>query len=598
MKKTMFKRSICIFISLIMLLGAVAVARTDIPRSEIPSAESIAQRLNRIGIMLGTENGFELERSVTRAEALTLIWRTSGLAFTDIGISNPFADVSTEHWAYDTILKFYHAGYIHGTSETTFEPERTVTGREFAKIMLSCMGYEDVTIENAYDIGEASEFLSDNFTSTIVYNDFELTRDECARLCFSALTTFTPEPDRKMVYKRLIENGTHEEDDFYGVLYAGSPAAKVPSDEFGDKLTEHMPKDKNYMISPLSIKMALALVANGANGATQQEILDACGIDDIDAFNQASKEMIEKYSKADVLRLDIANSLWINEDRSPLEFNDTYTSKMDEFFGAALERVNNSNAVEKINSWANEKTNGKIPTIINNNEFWTYLANAVYFKAGWENEFSKYATGPDIFTDRNGKESTIDFMNETSYMSYYRNYNNSVRAVKLDYRNIDTPQNEDGSFSVERYDDIDVSMYVILANEENFAPVQAVKNMQFETEYIKFSMPKFELKFEMKPHEVLRKMGVKAAFDEKTADFTPMVNGDGMCIIDSVHKTYIKVDEEGTEAAAVTGFAGGTASVPNYPEPIEFDLDKPFYYVIMDNINGEALFMGEFAFVE
>lgn len=597
MKRTVFMKSICISLVLLTLFALpTAAARANLDREQIPVATRDAAVLNKLGIMLGTEEGLELEREVTRAEALLLISRTAAVALTDEAYDNPFDDVSEKHWAYRTICGFYRNGLIDGVSERLFEPDRGVTGKEFAKILLSCMGYDGVTIENAFEIGEKADLLNDNFSRSNVYGEYTLTRGECARLCRKALLAYTADSDKKMLYTRLIENGSCTYEDFNGLLWSGTPAEKKQT-EFGDKIASYMPDDKNYMISPLSIKSALALVANGASGQTRQELLEACGAASLEAVNDSLAQMIQKYSETNVLSLGIANSLWFNTDRSPYKFKPEYTDKMGELFGASAEEVNNSDAVERINAWASEKTNGKISSAAANNDFWTYLANAVYFKATWRDPFFESNTAKAVFTDRNGIASELDFMNKTAYMPYYESADGGVRAVKRDYTNTELIENGDGSMSTERHDDIDVSMYLILADDD-IKPIQTLRAMHFDEKYVKLSMPKLECSFEMRPHEILAQMGVTKAFEPSEADFAQMVTGEGMYITDSVHKTYIKIDERGTEAAAVTAFAGGSSSDAEYPEPIEFMLNRPFYYVIMDNINGEILFMGEYAFAE
>ncbi|MBE7027069.1 MAG: hypothetical protein E7410_05895 [Ruminococcaceae bacterium] len=592
------KKFFCYFLVVCILAGSGAsvMARTDLAREQIPIANNTALALNRLGIMLGTENGFELERSVTRAEALTLIGRTTQpifylpcLPYEDNG---PIFEDIKDHWAYDTIETFYRAGYINGISQTHFAPDRTITGREFAKILLSVLGYTDVTIENAYDIGLKSELLLNNFTATIIYNDWQLTRGDAARLCFAALCAKTS--GGEMLYKTLISRGLYEKDAFDGILYSACGEGSIEM-SFDDKMNELMPGDKNYMFSPLSIKMALALAANGAQGETKQQIIDACGIQSLDEFNLAAQKMIEKYSKTDALRLDIANSVWINQSRSQMEFSNTYKEKIAQFYGAKADVVTDDDAQQKINGWVKEKTNGKIPSIINNSDFWAYLVNAVYFKASWKDDFMIGATKKSEFTDRNGQVSEIDFMNDTKWLDYYESDDKSVRIAKLDYKNFVEAFDENGEWAgVKRYDDIDVSMYFVLSENKNAAVARSVRDAKLERTYVKLSVPKFKIEFSTSLNDMLKSLGIKRAFNE--SEFEPMFKAGNMWITDTVHKTYISVDEHGTEAAAVTGMGMAGSALP--PKPIEFILDRPFSFIIRDNISDEILFMGEYAFVD
>ena len=315
-------------LSIPCLAAETMLARGEIPPLTVNSVE--AAGLKTLGILKGTDSGMELDRNVTRAEAVMLIWRTTGTAFNDIGYLEPsFSDISG-HWAEDAIEKFYHAGFVDGTSKTTFEPDRFVTGQEFVKILLTVMGYEGVTLENAYDKGKETGVLSNNFTKSVVYNNVDLLRGDAARLCFHALTAEMPEGE--MLYKTLIDKGIYEQKDFEGVLFAGCGSPAAYQENFVDKLNAQMPKDENYMFSPLSIKMAFAMAANGAGGETKSQILNALEIDDLNAYNQKSKELIAHYNQSELLKFNVANSIWINKDRMSLDFTETFKKTVQEFY--------------------------------------------------------------------------------------------------------------------------------------------------------------------------------------------------------------------------------------------------------------------------
>ena len=240
-------------------------------------------------------------------------------------------------------------------------------------------------------------------------------------------------PARKMAEFMLTEAGQ------VCVENAGFGRLKKPveiSDDmlFTDKLNAQMPTDKNYMFSPISIKMALALAANGASGETKEEILNALGVSSLDDFNALSKDLIERYSQTDILSLNIANSIWMNKDKTSQSFSDDYKKTATEYYNADVKSVKNSNAVKEINSWVSDKTNGKIPTIIQNaDDFWAMLINAIYFKGAWQDEFSEHATKPDQFNNADGTKITIDFMNKTKWFPYAET--NSVKILELPYKN-------------------------------------------------------------------------------------------------------------------------------------------------------------------
>ncbi len=415
---------------------------------------------------------------------------------------------------------------------------------------------------------------------------------------YIALLKDTPEdaPARRMAEFMLTEAGQ------VCVELAGFGKLKKTvelSDDmlFTDKLNAHMPEDKNYMFSPISIKMALALAANGASGETQEQILNAMGVSNLNEFNSLSKDLIERYSKTDILNLNIANSIWINKDKTWQNFSNSYKNTVAEFYDADVNSVDDENAVEKINSWVNDKTNEKIPTIIQNaDDFWSMLINAIYFKGAWRDEFSTSATKPDLFNNADGTQITADFMNKTSWMPYAET--KSVKMIYLPYQNRVEKFSEEGEYlDTESYDDLDVSMYLIMAEGDINVEQElsaAINDNAFESKYIKMSMPKFKIEYSTGLNDMFKNMGITNAFDSEKADFYKMFDNGNMWFTNTIHKTFINVDEKGTEAAAITAIAMAGSSLP--PEPMELKFNKPFYFVIRDNTSGETLFMGRYAF--
>ncbi len=372
----------------------------------------------------------------------------------------------------------------------------------------------------------------------------------------------------------------------------GSAASGVA---FADNMNAHMPKNQNYMFSPLSVKMALLMAANGASGETRDEILEATGVEDLDAYNEEIQKMLAKYAQSDLLRLEVANSVWLNSDKTAQRFSKDYLNKLTDVFGATADVVTNENAVSRINGWVNDKTEGKIPTIISeeNKDFWAMLINAVYFKGRWLKEFNKGATAEDVFTDRNGQEAKIDFMNRTAWMGYVKT--NGVEVVELPYLTLEEVFNEAGEYvETKRLEDVNVSMYLMMGDKA-FSPEAVLKTAELGTEYVALSVPKFKVEYSTGLNDILMSLGIQKAFTTE-AEFSDMFDSGTMWIDSTIHKTYISVDEEGTEAAAVTALGMAGSALP--PEPIEVKYNKPFTFVIKDTTNGEILFMGEYAFAE
>ena len=367
---------------------------------------------------------------------------------------------------------------------------------------------------------------------------------------------------------------------------------------FADKLNAQMPTDKNYMFSPMSIKMALALAANGASGETQTEILNALGITNLDEFNALSKDLIARYSQTEILNLNIANSIWINKDETSQNFSSSFKSLATEYYDADVKSVKASNAVKEVNAWVSDKTNDKIPEIINEADFWAMLVNAIYFKGAWLDEFNVNGTKPDQFNNADGTKITVDFMNKTDWMPYAET--KSVQILEMPYKNRLDKISEDGEYlGSERYDDLDVSMYLIMADGDINPEAElsaAINDEAFESTYIRMAMPKFKIEYSTKLNDMLMNMGITTAFSSASADFTKMFDNGNMWFTDTIHKTFINVDEKGTEAAAVTAIGMAGSAMP--PEPIELKFNKPFYFAIRDNTSGETLFMGRYAFAE
>ena len=370
---------------------------------------------------------------------------------------------------------------------------------------------------------------------------------------------------------------------------------------FADALVRELDAEGNWSVSPYSIRLCLAMLANGAKGETQQELLNALSIDDLDAFNQSVKELLETYdSYARIMSLETANSLWLNQSQlgGEGEFLPDYVRGMDEFFRAAVEEVTNADSVERVNAWVSEKTHGKIPTILteDNREFVTALVNAVYFKAAWENEFNEERTDKADFTNADGTTGTVDMMHQTDGFDYYATP--GIEALKMDYRN-DAVDNIEGD-NFEFFRDADFSMYLIKADDtldvQNF-----LDNAEFTYGDVNVSVPKFKVEYSAALDEALQALGVQTAYDPENADLTAMLDPSSLPgqqhFLDTVlHKTYIAVDEKGTEAAAVTAaMTGEGAAMPSRPEMVRtFTADSPFWFVIRDNANGEILFTGRY----
>ncbi|MGO5029695.1 serpin family protein [Candidatus Agathobaculum pullicola] len=391
-----------------------------------------------------------------------------------------------------------------------------------------------------------------------------------------------------------------------------SKLANLPADlqanepDFADALVRAAaPKKGNWTLSPYSARLCLAMLANGAKGETQKELLDALRIDDLALFNQIVQEQNVFYSGLErIMTMQISNSVWLNQSwfDGKGAFLPEFVKTMDTYYHATAEEVTNKDSVEQVNAWANEKTNGKIPTILteDNREFVTALVNAVYFKAAWASEFPENRTEKADFTNADGTTGTVDMMHQTSGFGYYSTP--GVEALKMDYRNYAVDNVEGDGF--ERFIDADLSMYLIKA-DDTIDVQHLLDGAEFVYGDVEVSVPKFKVEYGAALDDALKAMGVKTAYDHEEADLTAMIDPSGLPggqhFLDTVlQKAYIAVDEKGTEAAAVTAAMDGAGAAPmDRPQLIrEFTADSPFWFVIRDNNNGELFFVGRYENVE
>ena len=369
-------------------------------------------------------------------------------------------------------------------------------------------------------------------------------------------------------------------------------APKETANTFADRLNALMPEDQNYLFSPLSVKMALMMAANGAEGATLQEILDVLQVADVAQYNASAKKLLESYAQSDLLKLEVANSLWLNTDKTSQRFATAFADTLATHYGAVASPVTNLNAASAVNQWVSDKTQGKIPTIVDeaNADYWAMLVNAVYFKGRWQNEFYKGATEKAVFTSRDGSKTDLDFMHRRAWIPYADV--NGVQTITLPYLTREDVFDATGNYVETKRLDLNISMYLMMSDAP-FNPEEVLKNTELKGTYMNLAMPKFKVEYATALTDALKTLGIRKAFQDG-AEFGKMFDAGSMFLSSAVHKTYISVDEEGTEAAAVTALGMAGSALP--PEPIDVKFNKPFTFVIKDNNSGEILFMGEYAY--
>ncbi|MBE6911077.1 MAG: hypothetical protein E7473_00980 [Ruminococcaceae bacterium] len=571
------KKIVSALLVIVMLLGMNTAMANRLPLCSDWAKESI-EKANEVGIY--NDDG-DLTKPISREDFCEVVYNYIKISGKELIVDStePFSDTDNEK-----VAALYNLGIINGKSADKFAPKDTLTREEAATILSRTIDktWDGKNIEEKhvtfYDYWDISDWAEESIVEMYSFGIINGTGvKENGNVVISPKNKLTAEQAITMVVR----------------LYEKEPKT------FTDKMNELMPEDENYMFSPFSIKMALMMAANGAEGETQKEILEALDVSDIEEYNQNTKKMLGTLSEFDILKLEVANSIWINSDNTLQRFSKAFSDKVKEIFGATSDIVNSENALSKINGWVNEKTHGKIPTIITKDhvkDFDAMLINAVYFKARWLNTFYVGATAPDIFTQRDGKTAEIDFMNQTEYMAY--SAKDGVTIVKLPYRQYRENYDEDYNvIGTERVDGVDINMYIMMS-DDTFNAEKTLDQAELKNTRIKLSVPKFKIEYSASLSGMLKEIGIVKAYDEELAEFKPMVTFEDMWIEDVLHKTYIEIDEEGTEAAAVTAVGMGGSGSAKPPEPIELKFNKPFTFVIRDDVSGEILFMGEYAFAE
>ena len=352
---------------------------------------------------------------------------------------------------------------------------------------------------------------------------------------------------------------------------------------------------KNMMISPLSISIAMAMVTNGATGENLDEMKEVLGFGEMELpdVNEQFSQLIASLVEADKdMVLEIADSVWMDDEFVPAVKQD-FIDVLTEFYDAAFftEDFQDTATVGKINSWVSEKTHEKIDKIIEEigPNAVMYLINAIYFKAAWTTSFDKESTYEGAFTLSDGSEGKADYMafgydqekpelygyssewgNENGYSVVRIPYGRDVFAFYGIVPNYDNKTN------------IDDFIALIAENGLDAYFSQLKKQDDFE-----LRLPKFKFKYEKMLVDVFKELGMKKAFEEGSllniADdpYAPFISN-------IFHKTFVEVNEEGTEAAAVTAVEVGNEAMPD-----GFYATRPFVFVIRDDRTKSVLFIGK-----
>ncbi len=362
--------------------------------------------------------------------------------------------------------------------------------------------------------------------------------------------------------------------------------------DFGGKLLVQVREEgENTLVSPLSVLFCLAMCANGAEGDTLQEFLDALGGGvTLDELNGSCASLIEDYlSLEGSTECSIAGGLWIDERMTP---NEDFLNRCADIYqaGAYEADLDTQKTVEQVNAWVKEQTRGMIDGILDeplSPDAVLLLANALYLKNTWARKFDASDTYLGVFNPGTGETQETDYLHNGTRNEQYIN-TGSERGVVLPY--------DDGrlAFFALMPQDGDLSGYLAKWSGDTLPQVLSAA----EDTLLSLSLPKFEAEWGGSLTEALVSLGLETAFDKGQAQFEGMGQADGpLYLSDVVHKTRIEVNEEGTEAAAVTAAIGDACSMPA-PEPERLVLDHPFVYGIVDLERQVPVFLGTFETAE
>jgi len=373
------------------------------------------------------------------------------------------------------------------------------------------------------------------------------------------------------------------------ILDSFDPVLAGSNNEFGIKLFEKLlEEDEEVFISPVSIAAALTMTYNGARGETREamaRVLEVEGID-LERLNENNLALFYLLQEADSsVKLAIANSLWMREG---IEFDQEFIKRNERSFHAAVRELyfDSPEAADTINRWVHDGTGGLIEDIVEppiDPLTILFLINAIHFQGEWTETFDKDNTREDTFYLDEGETTTVPFMYRSD--EFYYHEQESFQAVRLPYG------------KEER-----MAMYVFLPAEDHnlqefFKEFKGLEFEELRQEFRKAEgdlyLPRFSMEYEKSLNDYLKALGMEVAFDDSRADFfdiVPWEESPRLYISEVKHKSFIEVDEKGTEAAAATSVEIRLESAPAFH--FNMKVDRPFFFLIHDEETNAMLFMG------
>lgn len=341
----------------------------------------------------------------------------------------------------------------------------------------------------------------------------------------------------------------------------------------------------NLFISPLSVAMALGMTYNGADGETREAMAQTLELEDmtIPEVNEAYRDLIALLLDLDPrVEFGLANSIW---HRSDMSFAQPFLDVNREYFNAEVTGLdfNDPSAADVINSWVSDATNGKIEEIVVkpiNGALVMFLINAIYFKGDWAHQFDKGLTRDAEFTLPDGTQKQVETMFHKE-PAEVRTYSDDLMRV------VDLPYGGDAFSATILVPQSGVSTDDVIGALDRSRWEMVIEGLAESARVV--GMPKFRLEYEILLNDVLKALGMEVAFTG-AANFSKIRPEKDLYISTVKHKTFVDVNEEGTEAAAATSVGFGLVNVVG---PGPFLVDRPFLFVIRERFSGAIIFMGK-----
>jgi serpin B len=347
--------------------------------------------------------------------------------------------------------------------------------------------------------------------------------------------------------------------------------------------------DSNMFISPVSVSFALGMTMNGADGNTFEEMKTVLGFgaSDLETINQSYATLInELYNASDGVKFNLANSIWFRKGNT---LQEVFRALNEDYFHAKIESLDFSEptaAKNIVNGWVEDQTEEKIKNLVKESDFNAaimMLINAIYFKAAWKYEFDKNETESGNFRIDEQNIVECDMMSMKGKFKYAQNEDYDV--LELPYAN------ENYSMLMIKPKSAGINEFISGFDR------QKLNNIidKLEKDSVNISLPKIDLEYEVELKEILFEMGIRDAMNRLTADFSKMfeaISG-GIWISKVRQKSFLKINEEGTEAAAATVVVMGRLSAVTNSHEIYINFNSPYLFLIREKRSNTILFCGK-----